>query len=59
MQTHSRTLGGAQGILQKSGEKDLRAIAVKETTRKLIESMNLGSKGLTDIEQIIREPTWD
>lgn len=53
-----RTLGGVQGILQVRERKDCRSQRVKDTTRKLTESTNLDSQGLTETELITREPTW-
>ena len=42
-ETQSQTLGRAWGSLQKRGERIIGAKGVKDTTRKPIESTNLGS----------------
>ena len=44
----SQTLGGAWGVLWKSGDRTEQARGVKDTTRRPTESTNLGPWGLTE-----------
>ena len=41
METHKQTLGGVQGILQKTGERIVGGRGLKENIRKLTESSNM------------------
>jgi len=58
VETHSQMLGRPWGILLRRRKADCRSQGVKNTTRKPIESTNLGLMGLTESERTIHEPTW-
>ena len=51
-----------QSLGESFGKGDQRIVGTREfkgITRKLTESTNLASKGLTETEPPLREPTWD
>ena len=54
----SQTLGGAWGVLWKSGDRTEQARGVKDTTRRPTESTNLGPWGLTETEPSTKEHAW-
>jgi hypothetical protein len=49
-ETHSQILGRARGIIWKKGGRIGGARGVKDTTRKITESTNLGHKGSQRLE---------
>lgn len=58
MQTHKQTVGRVPGILLNSAERSAEVRGVRDTTRKLPESTNLGSQGLTKTGPATRGSAW-
>lgn len=48
MQTHNQIVGRVPGVLHNSAERSVQVRGFRDTTRKLPESTNWGSQGLTE-----------